>query len=147
MAGPLIGSEIAAQVIYEEVSPLPEVTGAVGGRLFGLAVVPARDRLPAGRFYPVSSGYNGPITGAADSETLVYAVAFTCEGTSTGPIIAAHKAQYTALAGKTFERVIDGERYVLDFTEEAEVLPTTEYEGGVYRRTLGTRYRVNVLRG
>ena len=144
----LLGSEVAAQVIWEEVSTLPEVTSAVESRLFGMSVVPASAPLPAGRFYPVASSYpDGPISGPASVETLSIVVAFTCKGTSTGPIRSAVEAQYTALAGKTFERVIDGATYVLDFTEEAEAIPTTEYEAGEYRRTLGTRYRVNVTRG
>lgn len=147
MADVLFGSEVAAQVVFEELSALPAVTAAVAGRVFGLSIVPSRHNLPAGLFYPVASGYDGPISGPATSETLSVVVRFVCEGTSTAPIRAAAEAQYTALAGQSFERTIDGDVYALDFTEEAEALPTTEYESGIYRRSLGTRYRVNVTRG
>ena len=147
MAGVMFGSEVAAQVVYETLSALPDVTAAVGTKLVGMAVVPAAYALPAGFFYPVASGYDGPISGAAESETLTYVVRFACEGTSTEPIRAAAEAQYTALAGQAFERTIDGATYYLDFTEEGEAIPTTEYESGTYRRSLGTRYRVNVTRG
>ena len=145
--GVFFGSEIAAQVVYEELSAIAAITAAVGPRLIGMSIVPAHIALPAGRFWPVSSGYDGPVSGPAASETLSFIVAFTCPGTSTAPIRAAAEAQYTALAGQTFERVIDGRTYWIDFTEEAEAIPTTEYEAGEYRRTLGTRYRVNVTRG
>ena len=147
MADVLFGSEIAAQVVYEELTALPEITAAVAGRLVGMSLVPAHIPLPAGRFYPVASGYDGPISGPAASETLSLVVVFTCEGTSTTPIRAAAEAQYAALAGRQFTRTIDGATYTVDFTEEAEALPTTEYESGIYRRSLGTRYRVNVTRG
>ncbi len=147
MSGIFFGSEIAAEVVYDQLATRPAITGAVGTRLLGISVVPASVNLPAMLFFPVGSGYDGPISGAAMSETLVMEVKAVCVGTSTTPIRAAAEDQYTVLAGNTFEKTIGGVTYHVDFTEEAEALPTTEYENGEYRRALGTRYRVNVTRG
>ena len=147
MAGIRFGSEIAAQLIYERLSASPVVTGVVGSRLIGMSVVPASEAMPAGLFYPYSSGYDGPISGEASSETLGITVRFVCEDTSTEPIADAAEAQYDIFAGKDFDITVNGTAYHVDFSEEGEHIPTTEYESGTYRRSLGTRYRVNVTRG
>ena len=143
----MFGWEIAATVLYAELSVITAITDVVEERIYASSVVPASAGTPALLYSPTSSQYNGPVSGAADSETLGIQVRFVIEGQSTAPLGDAPQAMYEALAGRLFTRTIDGVNYAIDFTESGEAVPIDGYDSGTYYRIKGVTFSVNVTRG
>ena len=143
------GSEIADQVIYDELNGLPGVTDAVGVNVLGRNAVLQGDTLPAVLFYTESSTYDSPAFGGDNIglEQLRYVVRFVCRGSSTDPIRAAALAQRQHLNGKAFDIEVEGASYLVVFDAQGAFPMTFLVDEGAAYRQLGTIYNVTVTLG
>lgn len=143
----MFGAEIAAVAVYQALAPDATIQAAVDNRILAIEIVPEGVATPAVLHHPTGSTYEGPISGPAAMERVLYAVRLVCEGISTDPIWAAAERQMAILDGNQFAVVVNEEQYTVGFTATGETIPTTVYEDGNYYRLLGTNYDVDVTKG
>lgn len=148
----LFGSLVVKQVIYQVLSPDPEIGSVVGESLSGTTLVPQGMPLPAILFAMEHSAYGGSIgSGLAEhiqSEQVRCHVRILCEGTSTASIEAAAVRQAELLLNdEGHHATYNGAPYFLTFSANGEVVPDTLVEGPNLFSQLGTVYNVDIVRG
>lgn len=150
----MLASRIVAPIIYAEVLGLPEVSDAIGDRLYNSLTLPQGVALPAGLFYlefaPYGTSSMGSgIAGMLTAETMRWVVRFLVQDSSDDAILAATEAQLKRLHNARFDVPASGgyPSYVVNFDAQAEYPLTSFVDGGDEYRQLGTVYTVDVTSG